>query len=218
MLLLSILFACGGAGGTSNGAVCVDNGQCGEGQACVEEVCTDVACTSSASCDLGEFCSDKNWTCEAGCLSDSDCSAGSTCNTEKRECEEYGCRSTQLDCEIGELCDVEQTEEYGECYEDTRAHCQVCDAGNNSSCPNNASCFVFELGDNCRRDSDCPDGWTCDMMADFQNYCHRDRCLVECNPNNANACPRGYQCGDTSGFGDYHCIADCAYLDEGGYL
>ena len=39
---------------------------------------------------------------------------GDSCNTSTQVCETNGCRDTQLDCEIGEFCNVPT----GECYED----------------------------------------------------------------------------------------------------
>jgi len=218
--MLSLLFMLLACGGPSAGVTpCVDNGQCSEGQACVQDTCVAVECTSSSSCDLGQYCNETSWTCVGGCGDDSDCAAGETCNTESKECEEYGCRTTQLDCEIGEFCETdESSQDFGECYEDTRDHCQTCDSGDRNACSNNSDCWIFEVGDTCRGDSDCPSGQSCDLMSDFSFRCHVDRCLVECNTNQPDSCPRGFACQDITGLGDERCVADCTYLDEEGYL
>ncbi len=213
--MMLFLVACGT---TSKTPDCVDHGQCNDGQACMEGVCAPADCLSSTECGLGEYCSPAKFTCTSGCINDSDCFAGEECNLENRSCVSYGCRSTALDCAAGEFCDTDaNSNTFGECYKDTRNHCKICDSERNN-CPNGMDCFIFELGDACYKDSDCDNNWSCDMMSDFNFYCHRDRCLSTCNPNKADSCPSGFSCGDTSGFGEYYCIADCAYLKENGHL
>jgi hypothetical protein len=214
-LMVFLFTACGSTGKSPD---CVDHGQCNEGQACMEGVCADADCLASTECGLGEYCSPAEFTCETGCMDDGDCFAGEECNLENRSCVSYGCRSTELDCAVGEFCDTDaNSNTFGECYKDDRNHCKVCDVDRNN-CPNGMDCFMFEQGNSCYSDNDCANGWTCDLFADFNFYCHRDRCLSTCKPNQKDSCPSGFSCGDTSGFGDYYCIADCAYLKENGHL
>ena len=215
VLTLLFLTACGGGTKTVE---CVDNGQCSDGQACKEGVCVTAECIASTECGLGEYCSPAEFTCKTGCLDDTDCFAGEECNLENRSCVSYGCRSTELDCAVGEFCDLDpNSNSFGECYKDQRNHCKSCDIDRNN-CPNGMECFISDLGDSCWTDSDCPADWTCDMMSDFNFYCHRDRCLTTCNPNQESSCPSGFQCVDLTGLNEFHCLADCEYLKENGHL
>ena len=197
---------------------CVDNGQCDEGQACQEGTCIVAECLNSSECALGEFCSPKHFSCKPGCMDNTDCFAGEECDVDSRTCVAYGCRSTELDCAAGEFCDTDpNSNTYGECYKDNVNHCKTCDIDRNN-CPTGMECFISELGDSCWTDQDCPAGQTCDLMSDFNFYCHTDRCLNGCSPNAKNSCPSGFQCIDLSGIGDFYCLADCEYLKDNGHL
>ncbi len=214
-ILTGLLLACGT---TSSQPDCVDNGQCNDGEGCRDGVCVTAECLASTECGLGEYCSPAEFSCKTGCMTDSDCFAGEECHIENRTCVSYGCRSTELDCSVGEICDLnESSSTYGECTQDTRKHCKTCEIDRNN-CPTGMECFISELGDSCWTDADCPANYTCDMMADFNFYCHRDRCLASCSPNQTNSCPAGFQCSDVSGFSEYYCVADCEYLKGEGHL
>ena len=217
-ILGALLIGCGGAGGST--AQCVDNGQCNAGQGCLDGQCVAAECIASTECGLGQFCSQADFSCKEGCLEDSDCFAGEECNAEAQSCQSYGCRSTALDCKAGEYCDLDRNSaSYGECYKDTTKHCKLCDFENANSCPNGMECYIWDLGETgCFTDNDCPNNWKCDLMSDFQFYCHQDRCLADCNPNDTESCPSGFKCRDLSGFGDYQCAADCGYLKDAGIL
>ena len=85
-----------------------------------------------------------------------------------------------------------------------------------TQCGGQGDCFYLD-GGSCTSDSDCEEGYSCDTVG-FDRICHADICLVTCNPSAAEPCPRGYQCGDVSGLGDYYCFADCVWLRNEGYL
>lgn len=213
--LVVALFAAlslGGCKGKGKKNECSYASDCLDGQACIKGRCKVVTCTSSVDCQIQQYCTDKH-ECVDGCETSSDCRAGEFCGSQSRQCQPAGCRSTDLDCELGQYCDTTT----GQCYEASQAHCAGCDAAV-GSCPEDGTCWVFETGDRCTSDSQCPSGWHCDLLeAGGDKTCHQDFCLQDCDPDDAEACPRGYQCGDVSGRGDYQCFADCAWLEENGY-
>lgn len=181
------LIACGG----DPAPECIDNGQCDEFQACIEDVCVDVECLGSAICDIGEYCNDKTYTCVDGCLEDADCMAGETCDPDTRTCEAYGCRSTELDCGVGTECNVAT----GEC-EAVNA-CNSCNANNVNSCVGQGTQYCLVWDDpsegwcfpECGADFACPSGFSCYKNAQVSLF-------------------------DTANV----CIADCPWLKDNGYL
>ena len=190
---------------------CEYHSDCPDGSLCEDEECEEVECTSSEDCQPGYFCAAR-FECAPGCEDDTDCAAGESCN-EQNQCAEYGCRTTELDCAYGEFCD----QDLGECYEDDAPHCAECDINaTNTQCGGEGDCFYLD-GGSCTSDSDCEEGYSCDTVG-FDRICHADICLVTCNPNAEEPCPRGYQCGDVTGLGDYYCFADCVWLRNEGYL
>jgi hypothetical protein len=188
-LFVAVLVGCGG---DSDIPECIDNGYCAEGQACVNDVCEDVECLSSAICDVGEYCNDKTYSCVDGCLENIDCVAGETCNTDTRSCEAYGCRDTTLDCPTGAECNLTT----GEC--DSVATCQNCNLSQANSCRGGdveAHCLPWD---------DLSEGW----------------CFPVCD--NSGGCPAGFSCYvdypiDLFTYVDV-CVADCPWLTETGHL
>ena len=125
------------------GTPCYDASECsaedGELATCVEGYCKDVECLSSSDCPLDTICDveGNDYECKDGCNTDADCRAGKTC--EDGQCEEYGCRSTVLDCDRGEFCN----EETGECEEAEGAYCTECElAGNEWDLGETTSCWA----------------------------------------------------------------------------
>lgn len=170
---------------------CVANGECDTDQACINGVCRVVECFTSSDCDTGQFCSDK-FACLPGCAEDTDCLAGEVCDAATATCEPRSCRTTVLDCSYGEVCN----ESTGACELADGPYCEPCNAaGPGNECGAGADCYYFE-GDQPQ------DGW----------------CFVGCNPQAEDACPRGYQCADVTGAGDFYCWADCPWLEDEGYL
>lgn len=184
--LLLLVLGCIGA----KAPECVDNGNCHDGQACVEQTCQDVECLASLDCAFGNYCDveEAAYTCRPGCASDDDCPAGEECNLDDNECEAYGCRDTDLDCGLGQLCD----EDEGECYEPEGEWCTVCDdpfTGDPGTC-GDGFCFNFNLDGNYDRD----------------NFC-----LPSCR-GEGDECARGYECLYVDGLDDYFCVTDCTAL------
>lgn len=195
---------------------CVDNANCDEGEACVENECVVAECLESSQCDIGQFCDPVRFTCRDGCERDTDCLSGQRCDRELLACVDAGCRSTELDCPVGELCDSVT----GSCYEPTPPVCNnTCDVGAFSdSCPGQTSCQVSATAETCNRDADCEAGWFCDLFTDNNRYCHKDYCMPACQPQAEDpGCPAGFSCYE-DGFNSGVCLADCVWLLEGGYL
>lgn len=136
----------------------------------------------SDDCGIGQYCWDAVYTCEAGCGTDDDCLAGESCDAT-HTCTPYGCRSTALDCAIGQLCDVAT----GICSD--APTCEVCTDTAGAECAPGA-CVDFTV------------------EADGGTYCLTP-CAVVDDPEQ---CPRGLECRDLSGAGDLYCYADCPAL------
>lgn len=170
--------------GCNRAPECVDNGQCGRGQACVANECVDVECVNSSACSLEQYCDLTTYACKDGCELDEDCRAGEICGTQSRQCESYGCRSTELDCALGEVCTAS-----GTCQRASGAHCQACyDPYFGSGCGSNATCYAFD-------------------EAGIESYC-----IVNCTSNDQ--CPRGYECFDVTGYGDKGCFSWCPTTNQ----
>lgn len=215
LLLLSLCLV-GVVGCKGNkGAACTYRSDCADLEACVDGTCEAVECFDSTDCAEGKFCT-QGRTCKAGCGSDLDCVAGETCN-DNNECAVYACRDTELDCAYGQYC-----QSSGECVDSKKPHCDTCDATINVDCgDNDTACVVWDAPKTCNgSDSDCPSGYACDLFPDFQYYCHQDRCLVTCDPDDADPCPRGFACidGILEGDPNAYCVGDCDYMSDNGYL
>lgn len=170
---------------------CVDDGDC-DGIAVCNEVglCQQVECTMPEHCNLGYTCGDEN-SCVTGCSGDDDCFAGETCGSSG-QCEAYGCRSTQLDCALGETCNTAT----GQCEVDPDPHCEQ-------------GCTATAFGNTCEQQSP---GAEC---ACFDEDCIDTYCLVTCNPNDADPCPRGYSCAQVfTNTTQNFCYADCELINS----
>ncbi len=178
--LLLMLASCG-----RNEEECVDFGDCDDLEICDLGTCVSVECVLSQDCGIDEYCDQTGFTCEAGCESNEDCIAGENCSEDTHECSPYGCRSTALDCAVGQECDLVT----GTCYDSPS--CEPCTGADSMECGAGA-CVDFDLenvgGDHC-------------LMP----------CLVVGDPEE---CPRGLECRDLSGVGDLYCYADCPALQE----
>jgi hypothetical protein len=185
LLALTFLFSCGGGG-----QQCLYTSDCPEGNICTETgVCAVAECADNSQCGIGSYCGDSH-VCTAGCSEDLDCDAGKTCNVETHECNAYGCRTTQLDCALGQFCDTDS----GQCLDDERGHCDVCDATaiNPNCAQGQGTCVVWDIGDPCNNDNQCDTDWTCDPFDLFSSSCHVDRCLGLLNGASLN-CPTDSQ-------------------------
>ncbi len=187
------LLACGASG--SDVPDCIDHGECAEGQACIADVCLDVDCMASSSCDIGQYCNPDSFSCVDGCLEDEDCRAGEVCESDTRTCESYGCRSTELDCPVGTSCNVST----GECI--AASACGGCNVNNVNSCQGGGRgtsqyCLPYD-----------------DISVGY--------CFPECNRSD-DSCPAGFYCYKNLPIGLLQtadvCIADCPWLTDNGYL
>ena len=194
-LVFGALSACNGGGGAS--IECVDNADCTDGEACLLNVCEPVQCLSSESCAIREFCDTDTYVCRAGCEADEDCQAGESCNVGTNTCEVYGCRDTNLDCAIGEVCSPVS----GQCQYAHNGHCDTCEP----------DLLWGDVNGSCQdRDAFC-------LTFDGEDFF----CFQECTPG-ANDCPRGYVCDGTQDFDgdgriDYTCGAYCPTLYANGW-
>jgi len=73
---------------------CVDNLECGPGEACVEGECVLPDCLEDTDCSQGEVCREYRCRPDVECTQDGDCTLGSICQDNKCM---VGCRN-QRDC------------------------------------------------------------------------------------------------------------------------
>jgi len=184
LLLLALAFSLLSCGPRRGGETCYDASDCpaedGDLFACTAGTCESVQCLSTTDCPMGQVCDvdDNNYECVDGCNNDLDCLAGSTC--EDGSCAEYGCRSTVLDCDWGEVCN----EDSGECEEAEGSFCDACSVTSNlvDNRGTDTTCDDLILGN-----SGCGgDGQVC------MNYFGLPTCYVSCTGQDD--CPAGYQC------------------------
>jgi len=210
-MLFALLLACGGGA-----QQCLYTSDCDDGFVCDETgACIVAECSGNSDCGVGTYCNADN-VCTAGCSEDLDCDAGTTCNVESHQCVEYGCRTTELDCALGQYCETST----GECKDDDRGHCNICDVDGGANQCGNGTCVIWNVFDTCTNDNQCGADETCDLFIEGR-LCHQDRCLLTCDPNAELNCPRGLTC--TVGVlvdepNTAYCIGDCDYLKESGFL
>lgn len=168
--------------GCGPGNECLDRADCGDLQVCDRGRCKVVDCATSTDCGIGEYCDPVGNTCKTGCESDGDCVAGEACDLETRECRAYECRTTALDCGLGESC------RSGECENTLGDACTPCDGYDyyNSAC-GSGTCFNFG-----------------EAYSYGETYC-----LMPCDrAYGVDECPRGFECQDIPGAGLF-CAAWC---------
>lgn len=210
-----VLAGCGDKEGGKPTGECEVVEDCpGENLQCIENKCVQVDCLTSEECPFGSYCDIENYRCEEGCQEASDCLAGEDCDAVTGTCVDATCSDTQLDCQYGEYCDQGS----GDCYPDSRAHCQTCDvlSTNPNQCPG-GSCF-FYIGNSCQNSTQCDPGYECENIPGYGKICHADYCFVNCNQAVEEPCPRGFDCVDGTGLGDFICSADCNWMITNGYL
>lgn len=160
--------------------VCVDRTECGAREVCEGGACRPVDCLTATDCPLRHFCDDATHTCESGCRSEQDCASGESCSATDEVCFADECRTSLLDCELGQNCDLAT----GQCVD--APACEPCTGSIEGEC-GSGTCVSFV--------SDQPN----------HNYCIFP-CLVV---GEADQCPRGLECRDLSGNGDLFCYAEC---------
>jgi hypothetical protein len=206
---------------------CNNSAECAEGQLCVDNHCLDSECFSSSDCQLEEYCSEF-FQCVPGCSLDSDCLAGDACI--ENTCTSQGCRTTDLDCEVGEYCDSDTQS----CYEDSFDHCGSCDYSQWTNGVSGGECVVYsydefsycnwdgwtQTGTGCRSAETCLPMYLIDPLASNGGFCASIYKFKVCTPGAEDACPRGFNCvEDIYGDGTNMnvCISDCDYLIANGY-
>ena len=198
------LLSCSTGRGRGGGDSCSDSADCasesGELEACVGGYCESVDCLSSSDCPMDHVCDVESldYDCEPGCNSDMDCRAGKTC--VDGDCVEYGCRSTVLDCALGEVCNLAT----GECELADGAYCTACDLADNdwdmgetTACDDRllgndfcggpgSYCLTFtDIGIptcfvSCDGQEDCPAGYSCQgVQLGLPDQCALDFYLLE---------------------------------------
>lgn len=172
----------------TQGAECVDKGDCGDLQICERGRCKTVGCATSLDCGIEQYCDPQRNTCEAGCATSDDCLAGEDCNTASHECLAYECRTTALDCAVGQACNTSTG---------------VCDNAMGNNCSPCSDPFYDYYG-YAYGGTGCGSG----LCVEFQDAAN-PWCVDPCSPSDANSCARGFDCTDLTGGGDYYCLAWC---------
>jgi hypothetical protein len=154
--------------------VCVDRGDCGALEVCEQDTCRAVECVSTADCGAGGYCEDSK--CKPGCDSNDRCLAGESCSAD-HECVTYDCRTSALDCGLGEVCDHGTGEcapalGCNPCTDDTQCGAGICSdwkpgPGVDRYCL--VPCTVEGGGDQCGRGLECRD-----LSGVGDLYCYAD--------------------------------------------
>ncbi len=178
------------------GNTCNSDGDCPEGQFCLDGTCSTglpeggEPCDSDADCP-GGYCDDEG-ACQTGarpCEDDDDCKGDHVC--EDGACVEPPDTScgTAYDCELEHICvdgECEPYDPHSACLSDDECPADhVCNMGECEGCLNDAFCIDSSNGPKCSRGGDdepVPAGY----------------CYVECGPD-VGECESGYQCDEDRG-------------------
>ena len=79
---------------------CLDNLECGPGEACIDGECVLPECQKDSDCPQSEICREYRCKLEVECTQDGDCALGSICQDNKCV---VGCRN-ERDCPDGWEC------------------------------------------------------------------------------------------------------------------
>ncbi len=157
---------------------CDENTACPFGEVCFEGECKEIPCATSDQCGMEEYCLDRS--CVDGCAEDSDCYPGMECNVEAAQCVASGCRDTQLDCDFREYCNTAN----GQCYDAGGYYCRSCNdesdcGGGGNLCLNFGGGYEY-CGVECSTDTDCPAGFGCLPIGDFNGNIISYQCATYC--------------------------------------
>ncbi len=148
---------------------------CGFGDVCIEGVCMEAVCSTSAQCPIEHYCTAQR-QCEPGCLEETDCMPGDTCDPEGRTCLPEPCTDTILDCGFKEFCDPAS----GECYEAGGDYCRPCRAQTaETDCGEGNRCWFNYCAVRCDGDRECPQGFECAAFTEEGNVVGR-WCITYC--------------------------------------
>lgn len=172
---------------------------------------TDEACPGSQFCNSIGFCQDK-----AGCEKNSDCLDPSlTCDTSSGSCIARSRCSSDLQCSLGEICDVAKAQCVVGCRTSGDCGGSSCRCGDaacvctGSTAQERAQCGLGECDPNfCADDSFCRFGEVCRPMPDAGDP--RNRCFNDFDIDVRPYCARCTNGGglDTCGTGANYCITD----------
>jgi hypothetical protein len=178
LLLLLPLSACQTAAPT-----CTAHTDCAEGQICSDSgACVTQACASSLDCAIESWCDPGTGQCTPGCLNDRDCLPTEACDQEQRLCVATGCRSTALDCNFGEFCDVLSAD----CIPAGGFYCHPCESNDDCGSPNNVcvrlggSNQTTWCGVDCSGGQTCPQGYTCGRVRTTGDVTVSYQCFAPC--------------------------------------
>jgi Cys-rich repeat protein len=126
---------------------CLDNLECGAGEACIDGECVLPECLKNADCPAGEVCQEYRCRLDVECTQDGDCNLGSIC--QDNQCMEPGCQS-DADCPQGNRCNIQS----GDCEPVTKLlegeTCSVddeCDQSAGLLCDSQVECYGCMLVD-----------------------------------------------------------------------
>ncbi|MCP4806654.1 MAG: hypothetical protein GY884_15035 [Proteobacteria bacterium] len=157
---------------------CSEEIACEFGTVCEEGFCIEIPCSTSAQCGMEQYCEGR--TCVDGCSVDDDSYPGDICHAESSTCVERGCRDTQLDCGFSEFCN----EANGECYGAGGYYCKSCEddsacGSDDNMCLNFGGGYTY-CGVYCEDDSECPSGFGCLPIGDFNGNIVSFQCITYC--------------------------------------
>lgn len=159
---------------------CLEDQHCGLDQSCVDGECVDVVfgCASSTDCPMEKFCDHGSGVCQDGCEYDNDCYPYHRCD-DSGQCVAGGCRSTVLDCAMGEFCNPLT----GECFEAVGDYCRECehedDCGAGNMCLSIGYSQTY-CGVDCAMGQECPRGYECGRVQDVAGNILGYQCITAC--------------------------------------
>ena len=175
-LCVALLLAGGILGGCAK--ECEENLHCGIDEICSAGDCAPRGCGSSDDCPMETYCEDETGECNVGCQSDRDCFPYHRCD-EAGLCINAGCRSTTLDCEMGEFCNPLT----GECFTATGDYCKPCehedDCGTGNMCISIGGSGTY-CGVDCALGQECPRGYECGAVQDVSGNILGYQCFTAC--------------------------------------
>jgi hypothetical protein len=167
LFLLLPLLGC-----TGEDPECSEDVPCPFGSICENGVCQAQSCATSDQCGIEQYCKDN--TCVDGCEVHADCRFGDLCDADANTCVEAECVDTHLDCGFKEFCSPA-----GECYEASGYYCTEC--GDDGDCGGNGNlCVGGYCAVSCETDAECPGGFDCATLYDFNGNPVGNGCYTRC--------------------------------------
>ena len=151
---------------------CAAEADCPFGSVCTDGQCVPQTCATSDQCGIEYYC--KSSECVPGCEADTDCRFGDFCDTEINECVASKCTDTHLDCEFGQFCS-----QVGECYDAGNLYCRECEDDGDCGGGGNA-CIWGECQVECDDQVDCPAGFVCSGVTDYNGNILGNWCITSC--------------------------------------